>query len=168
MKTLADLKRDLQIGACLTLTGGRDARNADKLNVPRYVVTKQGNGVGLSVDKTATKVSFLELPKASLVEYDGETVRVYESGRRDLTELERVVLDNEPSKRPENKQQLENDMLSDGSQMYWADKRYHKELGTEYLEGHEMVRGLRYDFNHKNIVDEKIKGELSLEYKLTK
>lgn len=161
MKTLADLKRDLQIGTKLTMTHG--IRNK-LVGIPRYVVTKQGNGVSLSEDPKATRGSFLELPRASLVEYDGKTIRVYTTGSRPLTAEEQRILDNEPSKRPENAEHVKMDMMADMNWCYWHDKTYHKENGTEYLSGHETIRGLRYNFNDKTVYDETLKGELSLEY----
>ena len=79
---------------------------------------------------------------------------------------EQAILDNEPSRRLENAKQVEIDMLSDGSQMFYADKRYLKEMDSEYLGGHETVRGLRYDWNEKKVRNDNMKGECILTYKL--
>lgn len=138
------------------------------LNVPRYVIRKQSNGVYLAEDRGATKGSFLELPRASLVEYDGEMIRVYGTGKRDMTEAEKNIRANMPSCRPENKEKAINDLMTDGSSMFWADKAYFHQLNADYLAGHGTVRGLRYDFNEGMIWDETLKGEVSLTYKLKK
>ena len=138
------------------------------LNVPRYVIRKQSNGVYLAEDKGSAKGSFLELPRASLVEYDGETVKVYGIGKRDLTDEEKRIRANMPSALPENAEKCKIDMLTDGSFMFWADKAYLHQLNADYMAGHGTVRGLRYDFNENKIWDETLKGEVSLTYTLKK
>ena len=58
--------------------------------------------------------------------------------------------------------------MTDGSQMYYMDKRYLAEHDMEYLSGSSELHGFRYDFNSKKIIDSHVKGEVSLEYKLVK
>lgn len=163
--TLAQLKRDLQVGKTLTMTYNsiQSGNYLERLNKPRKIVKIQSNGIYLEVENTG-KGSFLELPKATLMDYNGKNLTIYETGYRDLTAEEKRIKDNEPSKRLENRQLLENDSMTDGSQMYWADKRYYKELKAEHLEGFKEVRGLYFDFNRQKIRDNSIKGEISLKY----
>lgn len=166
IKTLAQLKRDMQKGTKVTLTACAYATHKF-MNVERYVVKVQGNGVYLNEDKDATSGSFMDFPsKATLTEYIDDTFTIYEAGKRELTPEERTVLDSRPSKRPSNEKQCEIDIMSDGSQMFYADKRHMRENNMEHLNGFETVRGLRYDFNTGLIDDEKIKGKMVLQYKI--
>jgi hypothetical protein len=154
MKTFADLKRDLQVGRSLTLTFSGVGKHK-YLDVPRFVVKIQSNGVYLNEDKDATTGSFLDLPRASQVEYfeDGR-LNVYEVGKRDLTEEEKSIINNCPSKMPENAERCKIDMLTDGSSMYWADKRYFVSKGREDL----------LHIYKEVIKDNRIKGRLILSY----
>lgn len=161
------MKRDLCIGAGLCMTFNASG-HSDKLNKTRYVIKTSTTGVCLNEDKNATKGSFLEFTKASLTEYDGDTLKVYFAGRRDLTADEQRIRDNVPSKRPENKERAEFEALSDGSGLFYADQHYYKENDSEYLAGHTTSKGMRYDYNTQAIQDDKIKGELSLSYKIIK
>ena len=169
MKTLADLKRDLKVGTAMEMLNFHNEQDIpEKLQGIRYVVKVKSNGIELNKDKNAIKGSFLDYPKATLCEYDGENLRIYESGTRELTEWEKSIRDNVPSRRAENKDAVHNELMTDGSGFYWKDEAYYKENNAEYLAGHETVRGLRYDYNTQQIIDDTIKGELSLAYKITK
>ena len=169
MKTFADLKRDLKLGTGIEMVNFHNGQDIpERLQSIRYVVKVKSNGVELNKDKNATKGSLLEYTKATLTEYDGENLRIYDSGTRELTEWEKSIRDNVPSRRAENKDAVHNELMTDGNGFYWKDKAYYKENNAEYLAGHETVRGLRYDFNTKQIIDDTIKGELSLAYKIIK
>jgi hypothetical protein len=164
MKTLAELKRELNIGNTITLIESPTMPNHKWLNVKRYVVKKQGNGVYLSPDKNDTKGSFLEFTNAKLTEYDGKEIRTYQPGHREFTEQEKHVLDNCPSKRPENKEIVEGDIMCDMSTSYYMDEKYYRDLGMDYL---HYGRGTkRVDWSNTTIVDEQIKGNLELRYVL--
>jgi len=165
MKTLADLKRDLSIGKQVTLIKA-DHPNHKMLNIPRYVVKTQGNGVMLSPDKNATKGSFLDFPRASLLEYDGTTITIYEIGSREPSPQEQYILSQQPSRLEKNAKQCQIDVLTDGSTMFYADKEYFRGLGMEYLGGFEWKQGKKYDFSTNRIDDESIKGKVSLVYSL--
>lgn len=173
MKTLADLKRDLNKGDKIIMTFNAMEGSSDRIKqfigVKRYIISKNTTGIKISPDKNATKGIFLEFPKkASLCEYDGETLKIYDAGFRELTEEEKRVKNNVPSRREENKEAVYNELITDVSVFYWKDKQYYKENNMEYLSGHETIKGLRYHYNTGMIEDESIKGLLSLEYKITK
>lgn len=162
MKTLAELKRELNIGDSITLIEAPTMPTHKWLNVKRFVVKKQGNGVYLSPNKTDTKGSFLEFTNAKLTEYDGKEIRVYQPGNREFTEQEKQALANCPSKRPENKEIVEHDIMCDMSTSYYMDEGYYRELGMSYL---HYGRGTkRVDWSTNTIVDEQIKGNLELRY----
>lgn len=164
MKTLSDLKRDLITGKTITMIYNQIDR-PNLLNLTRYIISKNTTGVKIGLQLSDTKGSFLEYPKkASLCEYGGKSLKIYNAGYRPLTEREQEILNNLPSHRKENEERAIQEALSDGSGLYYADKRYLKDLDSEYLSGHEIIRGLKYNYNDKNVMDETIKGTLSLEY----
>ena len=169
MKTLADLKRDLQIGTSIQMINFNNREEIpERLQGTRYVVKVKSNGIELNKDKEATKGSFLDYPKATLCDYTGDTLTIYDAGYRELTAHEQSIMDNVPSKRKENAEAVYNELMTDGSGFYWKDKAYYRDNEAEYLAGHEEVRGLRYDYNEKKIRDNSIKGEVSLVYKIIK
>ena len=149
MKTLADLKRDLKIGDSITLVESPDRPNNSRLNIRRYIVKKQGNGVYLSENKNADRGSFLELPNAKLVEYDGKEIRIYYPDDRPLTDKEQRVWDNRPSQREENKKQWEYDMLSGSNVLFWKDKAYFKNQDMGYL---YYEKNNRYVFHSQDMI----------------
>lgn len=157
MKTLNNLKRDLKVGAIIE----RLYNKVGKIKNPIGIITKiQSNG--LYIDK-----NFLDYPMASLLEYDGEYITIYEVGSRQLTEKEKAIIKNAPSNRPENKQQAINEMLTDGSGLYWKDKAYYKENDALWYYG--QSKGLRYSHNDGGkMYDNKIKGDVSLKYRIRK
>ena len=167
MKTLTELKKDLVVGKTLTMTFNSLTQSSEtiknRLNVPRKILKTQTNGLYLEVANTG-KGSFLELPCASLIEYEGKNIKIYKVGKRELTKAEKDLLKNEPSNRPENKELAKRDALSDGSQTYWMDKRYYRENNAEWR--WDWSKGLRLDINDNKMWDKKIKGELDLEYQL--
>lgn len=166
MKTLADLKRDLFVGRGITMTYNSIGKGAF-LDVERFIISKNTTGVKIGIEKDSKKGSFLDYPKAKLMAYDGVELNIFEAGYRHLTDEEKNIIDNVPSNRPENKERAIMEAMTDGSGLYWADKRYYKDLDSEYLAGYETVRGLKYDYNTKMVKDENLKGLMVLSYKLS-
>lgn len=162
MKTLADLKRDLQVGMSITLVEAPTMPNHKFLNQKRYIVKKQGNGVYLNVDINAASGSFLEFTNAKLTEYDGNTIKIYKAGTRPLTADEQSILDNRPTNRPENKERIEMEIMTDTNGSYYLDKEYFSQNGMSYL--FESGGTKRYNFSEGTITDEQIKGDLELSY----
>ena len=154
MNTLADLKRELVPGKKLRLI----YRNSEKVSLDRTVVKIQSNGVWVSKD--GNKPSWLEYPKSTLLGITPNGFRIYWRGKRPLTPEEKRIRDNAP----EDQKQAEIDALTDGSTMYWRVKRYFKEHNAEYLMGTVFECGMRYDPNTGMVDDDKVKGDLSLEY----
>ncbi len=165
--TLAQLKRDLQVGKSLTMTFNSLEEVSEtiksRIGKPRKILAIQTNGLTLEAEQTG-KGSFLELPYASLIEYDGKTIKIYKVGKRDLTDYEKSLIENEPSRRKENEQKAINDALTDGSQTFWLDKKYYSENDANWR--WVWYKGLRWDINENKMWDKKIKGDLDLEYTL--
>lgn len=166
MKTFADLKRDLIVGKTLTMTfnslEGSSETIKKRIGVARKILKTQTNGITLEFEEGSGKGSFLELPCASLIEYDGKTIKIYKPGKRELTENEKTLLEGEPSNRKENEELNRIDMLTDSSRTYRMDKLYYMNNDANWRWG--WHKGLRFDINDKKMWDKKIKGELELEY----
>lgn len=81
-----------------------------------------------------------------------------------MTKAEQAIIDNMPSHRPENKEQCEIDVMTDGSSTYWMDKRYLKEQNAGWY--FEWDKGIRWDSNDRMMWNKNVKGELELEYEL--
>src|SRR3990172_37586 len=106
MKTLADLKRELTPGKRLPLIY---RFNPLPEPVLKEVSGTQGNGVSfINPDEAVKKPSFLEFPKASLLEVTAHGFKIYEAGFRDLTPKETAIRQGEPR----DKEQEKNDLLS--------------------------------------------------------
>lgn len=158
MKTLADLKRELTKGKRLRLIYRYKPLSEP---IPKEVSGTQGNGVSF-IDPNADvrKPSFLEFPKASLLEVTPNGFRIYGKGLRDLTPDEAAIRQGEPR----DKEQEECDLMGDSNVMYHAVRGYYTRRNAEYLQGHMTQRGMRYDYNTGKVFDDKVKGELALEY----
>jgi len=175
MKTLAQLKRDIVKGTCLILKSwhGRTDAGIRNINIPRFVVKKSTVGICLNPNKNVNKGSYVDFPAASLLEYDGETIKIYNSGNRPLTEGEKQIIINQPR----DDKQDEIDIMTDGSTMFYRRKSYFQKSGKYYLFGTEIQAGKRLiqgtrktiedgSWSDWAIDDNKCKGEIALVYKI--
>ena len=158
---LAHFRKSVTAGTVCVMT----YLNGEKLDPPspRKVIKVRSADI---IFEREGKPSYLQLPPASLIEWDGETLRVFEAGLRLLTDAEDAIRKNAPSRRPENKALLEAEMLSDGSSLFYADKSYYAGSPCPYLNGIDEVKGCR--LVHRNggewIEDNKIKGTHRITY----
>lgn len=159
MKTLADFKRDLAVGRRVRLI----YRNGQELNSLREVAKTTTTAIKFNA-LDETKAGWLDYPKASLVEYDGKTAKIYTAGYRGLTEEEKRVIANEPR----DDEQDKIDMMTDGSTMFYRRKRYYMESDMFYLFSTKKQQGKRLTQRDgkKVIEDDGIKGNLILVYKI--
>jgi hypothetical protein len=158
--TLADLKRELTVGRKLTLISSF----GKTVNFTREVVKIQSNGVYLKRPE-GERNSFLDYPKASLMEMSISGFKIYNTGKRPMTDKEKAIKAGYEKIR--NKEQERIDMLSDGSSSYYQQVKYYKDNNAIYLMGNKTERGLRFDHNTGLVYDESIKGDLILEYKFS-
>jgi len=166
MKTLSDLKRKLQPGQRVSLV-----YRYKKLDVPieKEVLELQSNGIALAKeirDGRAWGKSWLTWPKASLLECVGEPglfsgFRIYSTGKRPLTCFEKEIRDGYEKTRDTEQERRD---MSDGSTSYWQKLHYYRERNAEYLIGNIKQHGMRYDYNSGLVWDDRVKGELCLEY----
>lgn len=164
LKSLADFKRILVPGQKFLLK----SRFGKPVDTPTRVVAQvQSNAVKFKVAGTDgnERDSWLEFPKASLLEFDGRNVRIYSSGLRDLTDEERRLVEKEPK----DAEQDRVDMMTDGSTMFYRRKAYYRSVGKEYLfGGSKPEKGmlLTWQGGERKIRDDKVKGDVSLEYEV--
>ena len=89
----------------------------------------------MKLKKKDGRISTLDLDYASLVEYDGEILKVYSIGLRDLTDLEKSVMEGwkKITDTDDYKEQAYRDALTDGSSTYYKDVQYFKNSPCPYL-----------------------------------
>lgn len=169
MKTLSELKRESQNGSLelqLQPVGIWNGGLPERLQGWRKVIGS--NSVAILLQTADGRTSHLEIKKASLCEYDGETLTVYLPGYREPTADEQKVLDDWKAitDQEDYKQRAEYDALTDGSSTYWQEKHFFESRGYGYLRGFDEERGLRKDLTTGLIRDCKIKGQIELQYKV--
>lgn len=161
MMTLSDLKRHLSKGVAV-----QRLPVLPLMHVIKYVVKVQTNGVYLNADKNATTGSWLDFPKASLLDVNEHGFTIYTAGRRPLNDAEKSIIANEPK----DKKQSKIDLVSDGNVMFYRLKNYYEEADALYLFsgcGHK-TGSLRYSHNDDVVYDDNIKGDVVLEYVFVK
>lgn len=114
------------------------------------------------------KSSWLYMPYASLVYYDGEFLKVYAAGLRDLTPVEKKVMDGwaKISSTDEYKEAALRDAYSDGSSTYYKEKWYFEQSPCPYLFDDNGSK--KYDRSFGKVRDSKVKGVCELVYKVHK
>jgi hypothetical protein len=156
MGTLANLKKDMKLGSKWRLIE-RFGQPEDKERIVGHV---QGNSIAFHKDDKP-KGSWLAWPKASLLDYDGKTVKIYGPGKRPLTQEEQDVCDSWESQRDTKLELL--DIQTDGSSQWYRKMRYFEDRGMKYMLG-TFSGPLRYSHKDHTIIDESIKGDVQLVY----
>ncbi len=152
----------------LQLIGGKNyewikEKRPQNLN-PRKIVKVQTNAIYLEGSENNGKGSYLEIPAASLIEYDGNTLKIYDAGIREMDEEEKknCKLADEERKR----YQKENPY----SDSFWHMKRFYEACSTPwiYIGALKAIKGKRagQGSDYGKIIDNAIKGALVLEYKV--
>ena len=144
MKTLSDFKRDL-LSANTMIKGGYFNTNKNK-DEWRSVEKAQSNGAWL---KGEDGKRFFEYPKANACEYDGTTLKIYETGWRELNEEEKRVIAEwkEIANTEEYKKRAEIDILTDGSSTFWQERGFYERYNMLYLFTHDNKSSKYLDYN---------------------
>ena len=164
MKTLVQLKQDAKSGRMsMEMTeryGAYGEQIPEKLRGIRRVVG--ANTVALHLQNNDGNISELQVKCASLVEYNADTLVVYEAGLRDLTDEERTIL--AEWKRIEDEHIKQNPF----GDTYWKRKNYFATCTCPWLDGGDAVRGKRLEYvcGMPKIRDNSIKGEAILKYRV--
>ena len=162
--TLAQFKRDAASGHMgLELIERYGKKITKPVIVP--VVKVQTNGVYL---KRGDNESFLDYPFASLFEYTGTMVKVYDTGLRKLNPTEEMVMRqwHQISNNPQFRERARIDALTDGNYTGRQEELFFKQSPCPYL--YTERNGLRYDHNTGKVYDPKVKGKCVLVYKVHK
>ncbi len=167
IKSLAELKRQARTGqyeAKMIFRYGKDI--PEQMQGWRRIVT--ADSVGIYFLRPDGNLSELRLEKASLVEYDGAILTVFQAGRRSLNEAEKTVMEGWLRKRNTDgfREQEMVDALTDESSTYFQEISYFANAGYEYLAGHKKQKGLRYELHSGLIIDDKIKGDVEFQYEV--
>lgn len=132
--------------------------------VTRTVKKIQTNAIVLNAPEKRRKESWLEFPPAALVEYNRYILRIYKAGYR-LYNTEEIAALME-WERQRDIEAEERDAISDGNSQLYRQKHYWKSIGMPYMYSIEKIKGLQRQFSENVVVDNRIKGELALEYKV--
>ena len=113
--------------------------------------------------------SWIYLDYASLVDYNGKTLTIYNPGYRKPTlEEQRILMEWDKITKTEDYQKaLERDCLTDGSSCYWRKRAFFEKNNAIYLCGWEEQRGMKMCVNSDHlgeILDQKVRGTVSLKY----
>lgn len=173
MKTRAEFFRDAKANKIalelIERFGSRDIK--ENMQGIRKIGKVQSNAIYL-INKNGDK-SFLELAKASLMEYTEDELRIYDAGYREMTEKEKQVMREwEKIANTENyKRQAQYDVLGDGSTTYYMKKRFFIDKKMEYLigigNGTKKLIFNRYHSGEKECIqDDNTKGNVILVYKV--
>ncbi len=115
--------------------------------------------------------TWLDLPLAGQMEFDGERLRVYQIGYDYLNDAEKSVLRewNEIASTPEHIRQADIDIMTDGGTTYWKKVSFFEKKGMSHLLGSEWVGGRKMSLNELNahnarcVLDTSIRGNLEFE-----
>lgn len=177
--SVAQLKRDAKEGlvsAVMTMRDGEAVKQStlpERLRGSRKIIASNSNSILFENKADPSKPSCVWLPKASLIEYTENYLRIYAPGFRSPTEEEQNVLKKweNIAKTEQYQKQLRVDCLTDGTTTYYQRLNFFREHNMEYLMG-KKERGLCIDYNRRStgeeafIQDDGIKGKVLLEYQI--
>lgn len=183
MKTRADLFRDLKKGNKELLKTIHYGKTVEELILQnknnRFIknMTEWRSVSKIQTNSISLDGSWLDIPAASLVEYDGDTIKIYDVGYRHLTAEEQAVMEEwrKITQTERYKQDAYNDIMTDGSTTYYQDKRFFENSKYPYLNDcSDFKNGKKYTnviFLENNcrlegdfILDKSIKGLLLMAY----
>ena len=163
MKTLAELKRDAQSGKISFELVERfgDTGNAipERLRDVRKV--SRVNSVAIILLNSDGVESEMRLDNAKLVEYDGETLTLYNPGRREPTDDEKKVL--------EEAEEIKKKHDKSYDCGYWALKDYFEKCACPWMSGFDSIgkrNGKKYETWSGKVIDHSINGNAILKYKV--
>ena len=121
----------------------------------------RANTVAVFFRNADGRESELSIKAASLIDYDGETLTIYEAGKREPNAEEKAILQEYEKAKAEHEK---TDPFSDG---YWHKVSFfNKHANFVYLNGFDTFRGKRYNYYDGTITDNAIKGAAIIKYKI--
>ena len=165
MKTLAQLKRDAKSGNLYAEMIYRwGTKIPENLQGKRRII--DSNSVGIKFLNQNGSTSDLSIKSANLVEYDENFITIYDSGERDLNEKEKAIFSKWETMRDIEQEKI--DCLTDTNVTYYRRKKFFIDAGYEYLLGYDKKQGKRYVNYTNKVRDDKIKGDMLIQYKILK
>lgn len=171
MKTLADLKRDAKEGKIFAKLIIRNGEQCTDINTPEmlkgYRKITDSNSNSITFLTPDGKPSILPIEKASLLEYNQNTITIYKSGERDFNAEEIKIMQQwrEIEKTEEYQEQAKIDMITDGSTTYWKRVKFFTDNDALFLIGTKS-KGKCYNHNTGKMLDDTIKGKISMKYEI--
>lgn len=163
MKTLAELKRHAN-------QGNMSLELLERFHKTGDAIPEQFRGIRRVIKATAFGLllqykddgkSRLHFDSAKLVEYDGDTLVIYEAGLRNPTEAEQTVLDEWAAIEKEYEAQ------NPFGNSYWKKKSYFEKCPFPYMSGFsDEKRSKRYLPHNGMVLDKQVRGEMVLKYKV--
>lgn len=163
--TKADFMRDVKSGLKLRLIGGFNYEWIKKRR-PQHLKSRriskiQSNAIYLEGEENGGQGSYLEIPPASLMEYDGKILSIYLPGIREMTQEEKDNI--QKAKNEQEKFKKEHPYNDD----FWHMKEFYKNCSTPWIYfGNGKIKGKRagQGSDYGKIIDNAIKGKLELRY----
>ena len=162
MRTLADLKREAASGKIRFEMVERYGETGDAIpeRCRGIRTVEKVNTVAILLKTADGIISELRFDSAKLVEYDGKNLTIFERGERELTEQEKTILTSWEHIQAEY---LEKNPWGD---TFWKKKEYFKNSPCPWLAGFETVRGKRYNNYNGKIIDNQVRGNVILKYRI--
>ena len=157
-KTLAEFKRECQTRQiCLELVE-RFGKTGSEIPARCRGVREifQTNTVGVLLVNSEGEKSELSYPAASLFEYNGNSIIIYERGERNLTEQEKSILAQWKSIEEEYFR------VNPCGDSFWKCKNFFETCPCPWLSGFSTVKGKT--FRNGKVIDSKIRGKAILKY----
>lgn len=162
-KSLAQLKRDASTGNMSLILIERFGESNESTIPPKMAGARKVIGVNTVALKLLNhdgKESELRYNPASLIEYDGDKLTVYNAGKRSLTDDEANVLKKANEERALYRER------NPYSESYWHMEQFFANCPYPYLDGFEMKQGKRYNHCDNTVTDNAVKGEAILKYRV--
>ena len=164
----AEVKRKLTVGTKLIVTypDGKVLNREIIISRATQVVMIDPTKDDADERRKQGKGSWLEFPAASLVDIIDNDFSIYWPGYREMTVEEKAVYDG----RPIDKEQSMNDAMTDGSTMFWREKKYFTDKGMTHLLGYVTGKAESVDHNKRTddgyfmVRSNKVKGALCMTY----
>lgn len=159
--TLAQFKRDAAKGNMYLELVERYGKSGNDIpeNLQGLRGVKRINSVSVYLQGRGSIIeSELRLKRATLVEYDGKTLTVYQPALRDPNEQEQALLDQW------DKIQDEYMLKNPFGDPYWKRKAFFETSPFPYMSGYDSCQGKSYESHLGKVRDSHIRGEAILKY----
>lgn len=171
-KSLAQLKRDAKAGSLVCEMVEHYGKTGDE--IPERLRGKRpvvgANTVVIFFQNADGKKCELRIERASLMDYDDDSITVYRPGLRIPTTEEKSVLEGwkKIEETKEFQEQAKTDFLTDGNSTYWQKKCFFEDKGFPWMAGWGGMYeyGKAYEPNNGMVRDMNVLGEVTIKYRI--